>query len=110
MGSGVAGALRRAAGGPIHEAAVAKGPIEFGEVAVTDAFDLDADYVIHAAAMPYYGDGPGDRGDTGQRPADAAGTSHRTYRLRADGRPWAWDRSARRGVFVRDSCNDGHGD
>mgnify|MGYP002761071945 CR=1 FL=1 len=25
--------------------------------AVTDAFDLDADYVIHAAAMPHYGDG-----------------------------------------------------
>ncbi|MFC6725467.1 macro domain-containing protein, partial [Halobium palmae] len=26
-------------------------------VAVTDAYDLDADYVIHAAAMPHYGDG-----------------------------------------------------
>ena len=46
MGSGVAGALRRAAGGPIHEAAVAKGPVEPGEVAVTDAFDFGADYVI----------------------------------------------------------------
>ena len=57
MGSGVAGALRRAAGGPIDEAAVEKGPVELGEVAVTDAFELDADYVIHAAAMPHYGDG-----------------------------------------------------
>jgi O-acetyl-ADP-ribose deacetylase (regulator of RNase III) len=57
MGSGVAGALRRAAGGPIHEAAVAAGPVELGEVAVTDAFELDADHVIHAAAMPHYGDG-----------------------------------------------------
>ena len=57
MGSGVAGVLRRAADGPIHGAAVAKGPSELGEVAITDAFDLDADYVIHAAAMPYYGDG-----------------------------------------------------
>lgn len=57
MGSGVAGALKRGAGGDINEAAVAKGPIDLGAVAVTDAFDLDADYVVHAAAMPHYGDG-----------------------------------------------------
>jgi O-acetyl-ADP-ribose deacetylase (regulator of RNase III) len=57
MGSGVAGALRRGAGGPINEAAVSKGPVELGEVAVTDAYDLDAEHVIHAAAMPHYGDG-----------------------------------------------------
>ena len=57
MGSGVAGALRRAAGEELNEAAMAKGPIELGDVAVTDAFALDADYVIHAAAMPHYGDG-----------------------------------------------------
>jgi O-acetyl-ADP-ribose deacetylase (regulator of RNase III) len=52
MGSGVAGALRRAAGGAIDDEAVAKGPVDLGEVAVTDAYDLDAEYVIHAAAMP----------------------------------------------------------
>ncbi|MFB6210743.1 MAG: macro domain-containing protein [Halobacteriales archaeon] len=57
MGSGVAGALRRAAGEELNEAAMAKGPIELGEVAVTDAYGLDATYVIHAAAMPHYGDG-----------------------------------------------------
>ena len=57
MGSGVAGALRREAGGPINEEAVSKGPVELGEVAVTDAYDLEAKYVIHAAAMPHYGDG-----------------------------------------------------
>ena len=57
MGSGVAGALRRAAGGGLNEAAMAKGPVDLGAVAVTEAFDLDADYVIHAAAMPHYGDG-----------------------------------------------------
>jgi O-acetyl-ADP-ribose deacetylase (regulator of RNase III) len=57
MGSGVAGALRRNANGPINEDAVSKGPVDLGEVAVTDAYDLDADYVIHAAAMPHYGDG-----------------------------------------------------
>ncbi|WP_121821636.1 macro domain-containing protein [Halostella salina] len=57
MGSGVAGALRRRAGGDINEAAMAKGPVDLGAVAVTDAFDLDAEYVIHAAAMPHYGDG-----------------------------------------------------
>jgi len=55
MGSGVAGALRRAAGDELNEAAIEKGPVDLGEVAVTDAFDLDADYVIHAAAMPHYG-------------------------------------------------------
>lgn len=57
MGSGVAGALRRGANGPINEEAVSKGPVELGAVAVTDAHDLDAEYVIHAAAMPHYGDG-----------------------------------------------------
>jgi O-acetyl-ADP-ribose deacetylase (regulator of RNase III) len=57
MGSGVAGALRRGANGPINEAAMAEGPVDLGAVAVTDAFDLDAEYVVHAAAMPHYGDG-----------------------------------------------------
>jgi O-acetyl-ADP-ribose deacetylase (regulator of RNase III) len=57
MGSGVAGALRRGANGPINEAAVSKGPIDLGDVAVTDAYDLNAEYVVHAAAMPHYGDG-----------------------------------------------------
>lgn len=57
MGSGVAGALRRNANGPINEEAMSKGPVDLGEVAVTDAYDLDAEYVIHAAAMPHYGDG-----------------------------------------------------
>ena len=57
MGSGVAGALRRGAQGPINEEAVSKGPIALGEVAVTDAHELDAEHVIHAAAMPHHGDG-----------------------------------------------------
>lgn len=57
MGSGVAGALKRGAGPELNEEAINKGPIELGDVAVTDAYDLDAEYVIHAAAMPHYGDG-----------------------------------------------------
>jgi O-acetyl-ADP-ribose deacetylase (regulator of RNase III) len=57
IGSGIAGALRRAAGPELNEAAMAKGPVELGEVAVTDAYDLDAEWVVHAAAMPHYGDG-----------------------------------------------------
>jgi O-acetyl-ADP-ribose deacetylase (regulator of RNase III) len=57
MGSGVAGALRRAGGSALDEAAVAQGPVDLGAVAVTDGYDLDADYVVHAAAMPHYGDG-----------------------------------------------------
>ena len=57
MGSGVAGALRRGAGEGINEEATSKGPVDLGAVAVTDAYDLDAGHVIHAAAMPHYGDG-----------------------------------------------------
>ena len=57
MGSGVAGALRRAGGQSLNDEAMAKGPVDLGEVAVTDAYDLDAEWVIHAAAMPHYGDG-----------------------------------------------------
>ncbi|MFC7214239.1 macro domain-containing protein [Saliphagus sp. GCM10025334] len=57
MGSGVAGALRRGAGPEINEEAMANGPVDLGEVAVTDAYDLEAEYVVHAAAMPHYGDG-----------------------------------------------------
>ncbi|MFC6767616.1 macro domain-containing protein [Natrinema soli] len=57
MGSGVAGALRRGAGEEINEDAMEKGPVDLGAVAVTGAHDHDAEYVIHAAAMPHYGDG-----------------------------------------------------
>lgn len=57
MGTGVAGALRRAAGEELNRAAVDAGPVDLGATAVTDAYDLDADRVIHAAAMPHYGDG-----------------------------------------------------
>jgi len=57
MGSGVAGALRRRAGDELNEEAVSEGPVDLGAVAVTDAYDLDAEYVIHAAAMPHYGSG-----------------------------------------------------
>ena len=60
MGSGVAGALRRGAGDGINEAAVSKGPVALGGVAVTDAYDLDAEYVIHAAAMPAGGQATAD--------------------------------------------------
>jgi O-acetyl-ADP-ribose deacetylase (regulator of RNase III) len=52
MGSGVAGALKRAAGSGLPKEAVSKGPVELGGVAATDAYDLDAEWVIHAAAMP----------------------------------------------------------
>ncbi|WP_394742589.1 macro domain-containing protein [Natronococcus roseus] len=57
MGSGVAGALRRGAGEELNEAATEKGPIDLGEAVATDAYDLDAEYVVHAAAMPHYGEG-----------------------------------------------------
>ncbi len=58
IGSGVGGALRHGAGEQINEAAMEKGPVDLGEVAVTDAFDLDADYVVNvvspAATVPLH--------------------------------------------------------
>jgi len=76
MGSGVAGALRRGAGGDINAAAMEQGPVDLGGVAVTDAFHLDAEYVIHAAAMPHYGDG--------QATAESIGDATRNALERAD--------------------------
>lgn len=57
MERGVAAALRRDADGPIEEEATSEGPVGLGGVAVTDAYDLDAEYVLHAAAMPHFGSG-----------------------------------------------------
>ena len=74
MGSGVAGALRKAAGEQLNDEAVSKGPVDLGGVAVTDAYDLDAEYVIHAAAMP-----PG-----GQASADSIRDATRNTLERAD--------------------------
>jgi O-acetyl-ADP-ribose deacetylase (regulator of RNase III) len=51
MGSGVAGALKRAGGFEIEEEAVKKGPVPVGEAVVTGAGHLKARYVIHAAVM-----------------------------------------------------------
>ena len=51
MGSGVAGALKRAGGVEIEREAVAKGPLQVGEAVVTNGGALPARYVIHAAVM-----------------------------------------------------------
>ncbi len=51
MGSGVAGAIKRKGGQAIEDEAVRKGPIPVGEAIVTNAGNLKAKYVIHAAAM-----------------------------------------------------------
>jgi O-acetyl-ADP-ribose deacetylase (regulator of RNase III) len=58
MGSGVAGALLSAAGQELERAAVRQGPVELGNVVVTDAYDLNAEYVLHAAAMSHAGPHP----------------------------------------------------
>lgn len=55
MGSGVAGALLQEANGPIEREARRQGPVNLGDVVVTDAYDLDAKYVIHAAVVPHGG-------------------------------------------------------
>jgi O-acetyl-ADP-ribose deacetylase len=51
MGSGVAGAIKRAGGEEIEREAVAKGPIELGEAVATTAGKLSARWVIHGAVM-----------------------------------------------------------
>jgi O-acetyl-ADP-ribose deacetylase len=51
MGSGVAGAIKRAGGEEIEREAVAKGPIEVGEAVATGAGRLQATWVIHGAVM-----------------------------------------------------------
>ena len=51
MGGGVAGAIKRKGGKVIEEEAVKKGPIRIGEAIATNAGELAAKFVIHAATM-----------------------------------------------------------
>ena len=51
MGSGVAGAIKRAGGDEIEREAVAQGPIEPGDAVATSAGGLKARWVVHGAAM-----------------------------------------------------------
>jgi len=51
MGAGVAGAIRRKGGEEIEREAVAKGPIEIGQVVETSAGRLPHRFVLHAAVM-----------------------------------------------------------
>jgi O-acetyl-ADP-ribose deacetylase (regulator of RNase III) len=51
MGSGVAGAIKRAGGEEIEREAAKKGPINVGEAVATGAGRLAARWVIHGAVM-----------------------------------------------------------
>jgi O-acetyl-ADP-ribose deacetylase (regulator of RNase III) len=51
MGSGVAGAIKRAGGSEIEAEAVSKGPVSVGTAVATGAGRLKARYVIHGAVM-----------------------------------------------------------
>jgi O-acetyl-ADP-ribose deacetylase (regulator of RNase III) len=51
MGSGVAGAIKRAGGEEIEREAVALGPIEVGDAVATGAGRLAARWVVHGAVM-----------------------------------------------------------
>jgi len=51
MGSGVAGAIKRAGGPSVEEDAMTKGPVMPGEAAFSTAGRLPYSYVIHAAVM-----------------------------------------------------------
>jgi O-acetyl-ADP-ribose deacetylase len=55
MGSGVAGALKRAAGDAVEQEALAQAPIEVGDAIVTSAGNMPepARILIHAAAMGF---------------------------------------------------------
>lgn len=51
LGSGVAGAIRRAGGATIQQECDRHGPIRVGQAAITGAGEMAVRYVIHAAAM-----------------------------------------------------------
>jgi O-acetyl-ADP-ribose deacetylase (regulator of RNase III) len=51
MGSGVAGAIKRAGGEEVEQEAVAQGPIDVGAAVATGAGRLPAHWVIHGAVM-----------------------------------------------------------
>jgi len=51
MGGGVAGAIKKKGGKVIEDEALKKGPIEIGQAIATQAGNLAAKYVIHAATM-----------------------------------------------------------
>ncbi len=57
MGTGVAGALRSTGGEKLNEDAILKGPVDIGDAVITKGYDLNCDFVIHAASMPHYGKG-----------------------------------------------------
>lgn len=60
-GGGVCGAIHRAAGPELEAACKQIGRIEPGQAVLTEAFDLPAEYVIHAVAPRYLG---GNRGES----------------------------------------------
>ncbi|MEA1986641.1 MAG: macro domain-containing protein [Candidatus Marinimicrobia bacterium] len=51
MGSGVAGAIKKYGGEQIEREAIEKGPVEVGEVVVTEAGNLNFKKIIHSAVM-----------------------------------------------------------
>lgn len=51
MGSGVAGALKKAGGSMIEREAMALGPIEVGQAVATGAGSLPVKWIIHTAVM-----------------------------------------------------------
>jgi O-acetyl-ADP-ribose deacetylase len=55
MGSGVAGAIKRAGGDEVERDAISKGPIEVGQAIASTAGQLPHKRVIHAAAMGFQG-------------------------------------------------------
>lgn len=57
MGSGVAGSLRSKGGENLNENAILQGPVDKGDAVRTDGFNLNCDFVYHAASMAHYDNG-----------------------------------------------------
>lgn len=56
VSGGVSLSLWQHAGEELTDDAIAKGPVGLGEVVVTEGYELDAEYILHAAVMPNYGE------------------------------------------------------
>lgn len=59
-GSGVAGAIHKAAGPKLYEECIPLAPLNPGEAVITAAYDLPNDYVIHCLGPVYGKDTPPD--------------------------------------------------
>ncbi len=56
VSGGVALSIWEQGGRELTDDAISQGPVGLGEIVITDGYELDAEYVLHAAVMPNYGE------------------------------------------------------